>query len=73
MTLDTREVRPNVDEEMCYDFGRKHRVHPLHGHGLVQDFSKKLEAGDKVCWIKGGIFVGSEDEYRLGAYTPVGP
>ena len=35
MTLDTREARPNVDEEGCYNFGRKHGVHPLDGHGLV--------------------------------------
>lgn len=48
MKLDTREVRPNVDEEMCYNFGRKHGVHPLHGHDLVQDFREKLEARDKV-------------------------
>lgn len=47
MTLDTREVRPNVDEKGCYDFGSKHGVHPLDGHGLVQDFSKKLETRDK--------------------------
>lgn len=56
MKLDTREVRPNVDEEMCYNFGRKHGVHPLHGHDLVQDFREKLEARDKGrcpyarCW-----------------------
>ena len=41
MTLDTREVRPPVGEEGCYDFGRRHGVHQLDGRGLMEETKDK--------------------------------